>query len=176
MAVQIVEEAGRLKLVKNRLSNLRANGIMAGVGVVFLIVGVFIFLSTLFYGLTAILVGLLFGFFGVQGMVRDLTVGEYSTFDKQADSFSQNDKPIAKISDLKGIQLQHYSRLNPQGQPYFHRYLVYLLMPDGTQTELDNYPDPALAEQIAARIAAYTGLTVEHTEEIKREGTTQPTS
>jgi ketosteroid isomerase-like protein len=83
---------------------------------------------------------------GGQQLLRSLTTGEYSTFDKQADRFSQNNKPIAKLSELKGIRLQHYSRLNKGGKPFFHRYYIYLLMPDGKQTELDNYPDPAFAE------------------------------
>ncbi len=176
MAAQIVEEAGRLKLVKDRASGIRNYGIVTGMGVIAIFLGIFAFFITGVFGLVFILVGLFFVVFGGQQLLRFLTIGEYSTFDKQADSFSQNDKLLAKISELKGIQLQHYTRLNPKGQSYFHRYFIYLLMPDGKQIELDSYPDPALAEQFATHIAAYIGLTVEHTEEIRREGAAQPTS
>ncbi len=176
MAAQVLEEGGRLKVTKDTASNLRTYGIVTGVGIVGLLIGILSLFTIFPVGIVFILVSLLFIIIGGQQIWRLITKGEYSVFDRQVDSFSQNDKLVAKLSDLKGIQLQHYSRLNPQGKPYFHRYFVYMVMTDGKQIEVDNSADPTMAAQIATPIATYLGFNVEQTEEIRREGTTQPTA
>ncbi len=176
MAVQVLEEGGRLKVVKDTGSGVHTYGIVTGVGIAGLLIGIASLFTIFPVGIVFILVSLFFLVMGGQQILRLLTKGEYSVFDRQADSFSQNDKPVAKLSDLKGIQLQHYSRFNPHGKPYFHRYYVYMVLNDGKQVEVDNFPDPAMAAQIATPIATYMGFTVEQTEEIRREGATQPTT
>ncbi len=168
--VNFVEANGQLTMVKDKADSLRRWGLIAGVGLLLAVAGLFALWFTGVYGGVILLAGLVALLLAGPQAWQVITKGAWVTFDRPADSVSENGKPLGKVSELKGIEVESYTRLSKEGKPYFTRYYTNLLMADGKQKEIDYSTEVANAEAIGSRVAAYLGIELQHKNTVRQEG------